>query len=217
LDRSVKIARSLLPSGVANLLAPFGANNTQRQLSRCLCVDTGQTGGVDRSDRSPGDSGGRPPNAPRAGSRQGDARRVALGSARPPKTPSDVAETKEEQQVVDWKSWEEIKVNTRQIKVNRFDRLDDEPQSAVALYIYRVGRSCPIRKYFYEPNLSGLLNLARNQGDSGLTGKGHRSDRCARRVDFGGEVISRSSGLRFGRYYMDFDLLDETYPMVKSK
>jgi hypothetical protein len=30
--------------------------------------------------------------------------------------PSDVAETKEEQQVVDWKSWEEIKVNMRQYK-----------------------------------------------------------------------------------------------------
>jgi hypothetical protein len=28
-----------------------------------------------------------------------NARRVALGSARPPRTPSDVAETKEEQQV----------------------------------------------------------------------------------------------------------------------
>jgi hypothetical protein len=48
---------------------------------------------------------------------------------------------KEEQQVVDWKSWEEVKVNARQIKVNKFDRLDDEPQSVVAFYIYRVGRS----------------------------------------------------------------------------
>jgi hypothetical protein len=26
------------------LLAPFGANSTQRQLSQRLCVDTGQTG-----------------------------------------------------------------------------------------------------------------------------------------------------------------------------
>jgi hypothetical protein len=73
-----------------------------------------QTGEVDRSDRSPGDSDGRPPNVDRAGSRQGYTRRVALGSARPPRTPSDVAETKEEQHVVDWKSWEEVKVNTRQ-------------------------------------------------------------------------------------------------------
>jgi hypothetical protein len=86
----------------------------QRQLSRCLCVDTGQTSGVDRSDRSLGDSGSRPPNVAQAGSRQGDARRVALGSARPLRTPSDVTDTKEEHQVEDWKSWEEIKVNTRQ-------------------------------------------------------------------------------------------------------
>jgi hypothetical protein len=99
---------------ILGVLAPFGANTTQRQLSRRLCVDTGQTGGVDRSGWSPGDSGGRPSNVARAGSRQGDARRVALGSARPHRTPSDVAETKEEQKIVDWKNWEEIKVNTRQ-------------------------------------------------------------------------------------------------------
>jgi hypothetical protein len=79
-----------------------------------LCVDTDQTRGVDRSDRSPGDSGGRPPNVARAGSRRGDAHRVALGSTRPPRTSSDVVETKEEQQVLDWKSWEEVKINTRQ-------------------------------------------------------------------------------------------------------
>jgi hypothetical protein len=85
----------------------------------------------------------------------------------------------------------------RQIKVNRFDRLDDEPQSVVALYIYRVGRSCLVRNSFYKPNLSRLLNLARNRGGTGLTDEGHRSDRCTRRVDFG-EVISPSSGLRFG-------------------
>jgi hypothetical protein len=142
---------------VNSVLTPFGANNTQWQLSRCLCVDTGQTGRRENS-------GGRPPNVAWVESCQGDARRVAPGSARPPRTPSDVAETKEEQQVADWKSWEEVKVNMRQIKVNRFDRLDDEPQSAVALYIYRVGRSCPVSKSFYKPNLSGLLNLARNRG-----------------------------------------------------
>jgi hypothetical protein len=56
------------------------------------------------------------------------------------------------------------------IKGNVFDRLDDEPPSVVALYIYRVGRFCPARKFFYKPNLSGLLNLARNQGGTGLTG-----------------------------------------------
>jgi hypothetical protein len=42
------------------LLASFGANSTQRQLSQRLCVDTGQTGGVDRSNRSTGDYGSRP-------------------------------------------------------------------------------------------------------------------------------------------------------------
>jgi hypothetical protein len=68
----------------------------QRQLPQCLCVNTGQTGGVDLSDRSPGDSSGRPPNVARAGSRQRDTCRVALGLARPPRTPLDVAEMKEE-------------------------------------------------------------------------------------------------------------------------
>jgi hypothetical protein len=69
-----------------------------------------------QSNDRPKNSGGRPLNVTRAGSRQGDARRVALGSPRTPRTPSDVAETKEEQQVVDWKSREEVKVNMRQIK-----------------------------------------------------------------------------------------------------
>jgi hypothetical protein len=114
LNRSVKIARSTLPSGVANVMTPFGTNSTQRQLLRRLCVNTGQTDEVDLSNRSPRDSGGRPPNVARAGSNQGDARRVTLGSERPPITPSDVMETKEEQQVVDWKSWEVVQVNTRQ-------------------------------------------------------------------------------------------------------
>jgi hypothetical protein len=87
--------------------------------------------------------------------------------------------------------------------------LDDEPQSAVAIYIYRVGRSCPIRKYFYKLNLSGLLNLARNQGDTGQTGAP-------------GVYILEKSYLTHPDSdldvpYMDFDLLDETYPMVKSK
>jgi hypothetical protein len=161
------------------LLAPFGANSTQRQLSWRLCVDTGQTGGVTGQTGRRENSGGRPANVAQARSRQGDARRVSLGSARPPRAPSDVAETKGEQQVVDWKNWEEVKVNTRQIKVKRFDRLDDEPQSAVAPYIYKVGRSCPARKFFYKPNLSGVLNLAQNRGGAGLTGEGHRSDRSS--------------------------------------
>jgi hypothetical protein len=52
----------------------------------------------------------------------------------------------------------------------------------MTLYIYRVGRSCPARKSFYK---SGLES-------------GHRSDRCTRYADLA-EVISPSSGLRFGR------------------
>jgi hypothetical protein len=56
--------------------------------------------------------------------------------------------------------------------------LDDDPQSSVAPYIYRVGRSCPVRKSFYMPNLSGLLNLARNRGGTGLTGEGPVHPAC---------------------------------------
>jgi hypothetical protein len=64
-----------------------------------------------RSDRClspvrplPGWTGGRPSNVARAGSRQGGTRRVALGSVRPPRTPSIDVETKKELQVIDWKS-----------------------------------------------------------------------------------------------------------------
>jgi hypothetical protein len=85
--------------------------------------------------------------------------------------PSDIAETKEEQQVVDWKSWEEVKVNTRQIKVNRFDRLDDELKRPWPLKF--IGWGGLTRKSFYKPDLSGLLNLARNQGGTGRTGEAH--------------------------------------------
>jgi hypothetical protein len=46
----------------------------------------------------------RPPNVAWAGSYRGGARRVALGSARLPRTPSIDVEMKEEQQVIDWKS-----------------------------------------------------------------------------------------------------------------
>jgi hypothetical protein len=82
LDRSVKIARSSFPSGVTNYVGTILEPTTRGQLSRRLCVDTGQTGGVDRSNRSPGDFGDRPPNVAQAGSRRGDALRVALGLAR---------------------------------------------------------------------------------------------------------------------------------------
>jgi hypothetical protein len=58
--------------------------------------------------------------------------------------------------------------------------------------------------------------MARNQGGTGLTGEEHRSDRCVRRVDLG-DVISPSFDSDLDVPHMDFDLLDETYPMVKSK
>jgi hypothetical protein len=35
------------------------------------------------------------------------------------------------------------------------------PQTVVALYIYRVGRSCPARNPFTTQNLQGLLNSTR--------------------------------------------------------
>jgi hypothetical protein len=86
----------------------------------------------------------------------------------------------------------------------------------VALYIYRVGRSCPARKSFYKPNLSGLLNLARNRGapfrpvlGTGQTGAP------------GVQILQKSylphpdSDLDVP--HMNFDLLDETYSMVKFK
>jgi hypothetical protein len=72
------------------LLAPFGANSTQRQLSRRLCIDTGKTG---RREISVVDLERRLGRNPVGAS----AHKVALGSARPPRTPSDATETKEEQ------------------------------------------------------------------------------------------------------------------------
>jgi hypothetical protein len=38
------------------------------------------------------------------------------------------------------------------------------PQMVVALYIYRVGRSCPTRNPFTTRNSQGLLNSTRTQG-----------------------------------------------------
>jgi hypothetical protein len=82
----------------------------------------------------------------------------------------------------------------------------------VPLYIYGVGRSCPARKSF----TSLIYQDSPIWPESGalVRPSWHRSDRCTRSADLG-EVISPSSGLRFGLPCMD--LLDETYPMVKSK
>jgi hypothetical protein len=38
------------------------------------------------------------------------------------------------------------------------------PQTLVALYIYRVGRSCPTRNPFTTRNLQGFLNSTRTRG-----------------------------------------------------
>jgi hypothetical protein len=69
------------------------------------------------------------------------------------------------------------------------------PQSVVALYIYRVGRSCPARKSFYQSNLPGLLNLARNQGAPvrSVMGTGRPVHPACRSV----EIVPPSSGLWF--------------------
>jgi hypothetical protein len=40
------------------------------------------------------------------------------------------------------------------------------PQTVVALYIYRVGRSCPARNPFTTRNSQGLLNSTQTQGPS---------------------------------------------------
>jgi hypothetical protein len=73
-------------------------------------------------------------------------------------------ETKEEQQMRFEELGSEDKSKYETIKGKLFDRLDGELQSAVALYIYTVGRSCRARKSFYKPNLSGLLDWSLNRG-----------------------------------------------------
>jgi hypothetical protein len=89
------------------------------------------------------------------------------------------------------------------------------PQTAVALYIYRVGRSCPARNPFTARNSQGLLNWTRIRGPpvrpTGQTGvavaraairrpigqtvEGHRSDRWRQpdrpRANFGCEQLDR--------------------------
>jgi hypothetical protein len=85
----------------------------------------------------------------------------------------------------------------------------------VALYIYRVGRSCPIRKSFYKPKsirtpFFGIRTpfLVRT-GGTGQTGA----------LDV--QILYKSyfphpdSDLDVS--HMNLDLLDDTYPMVKSK
>jgi hypothetical protein len=49
------------------------------------------------------------------------------------------------------------------VNVIKIDSIVIYPSIGRGPYIYRVGRSRPARKSFYKPNLSGLLNLARNR------------------------------------------------------
>jgi hypothetical protein len=86
----------------------------------------------------------------------------------------------------------------------------------VALYIYRVRRSCLARKSFYKTNLSGLLNLARNRGapvrlvmGTGQTG--------APGVQILQKAYLPHPDSDLDVPHMNLDLLDETYLMVKSK
>jgi hypothetical protein len=131
---------------------------------------------------------------------------------RPARTSPNIAEMKEEQhdRVGKVKEKRNEKVNT--IKIDSI--VIYIPQSVVALYIYRVGRSCPARKSFYKANLSGLLRLG--IGGTGQTGNEHRSDRCTRCADLA-EGVSPHPDSDLDVPHMNLDLLDETYSMVKSK
>jgi hypothetical protein len=91
--------------------------------------------------------------------------------------------------------------------------IDWIPQSAVAHYIYRVGRSCPARKSFYKPK------SIRTPSD---TGAPVRPLRCTGQAGvLGVEILYKSylphSDSDLDVPHMNLDLLDETYPMVKSK
>jgi hypothetical protein len=94
--------------------------------------------------------------------------------------------------------------------------IDWIPQSAVALYIYRVGRSCPARKSFYKPksirtpcfgsNTGAPVKPARCTGQTGVLGV---------QILYKPYLPHPDSDLNVP--HMNLDLLDETYPMVKSK
>jgi hypothetical protein len=60
-------------------------------------------------------------------------------------------------------------------------RLGPPLNRPLALYIYGVGRSCPVRKSFTTRILLGFFNLVRTHGGCGLTGPGWRLDRLAYR------------------------------------
>jgi hypothetical protein len=86
----------------------------------------------------------------------------------------------------------------------------------VALYIYRVGRSCPARKYFDKPK---SIRTPRFGSD---TGAPVRPVRHTGQTDVLDVLILYKPHLSHPDSdldvpHMNLDLLDETYPMVKSK
>jgi hypothetical protein len=89
------------------------------------------------------------------------------------------------------------------------------PQSAEALYIYRVGRYCPASKSFYKPNLSGLLNLARNWEAPVRPVTGTSQTDAPDVLVFQNSYLPRPDSY-FNVPHINLDLLDETY-LVKSR
>jgi hypothetical protein len=86
----------------------------------------------------------------------------------------------------------------------------------VALYIYRVGRSCPTRKSVYKPK---SIRTPFFSSDRGAPVRLVRSTGQTGALDV--QILYKSypphpdSDLDVP--HMNLDLLDETYPMVKSK
>jgi hypothetical protein len=94
--------------------------------------------------------------------------------------------------------------------------IDWLPQSAVALYIYRVGRSCPARKSFYK---SQSIRTSLFGSDTGAPVRPVRSTchTCALDVQILYKSYLPHPDSNLDVPHMNLDLLDETYPMVKSK
>jgi hypothetical protein len=91
--------------------------------------------------------------------------------------------------------------------------IDWIPQSAVALYIYRMGRSCPARKSFYKPKSIRTPRFGLDTGapvrHTGQTGV------LDMQILYKPYLPHPDSDLDIP--HMNLDLLDETYLMVKSK
>jgi hypothetical protein len=94
--------------------------------------------------------------------------------------------------------------------------IDWIPQSAVALYIYRAGRSCPTRKSFYK---SKSIRTPLFGSDTGAPVRPVRSTGQTGALDV--QILYMSylphPDSNLDVPHMNLDLLDETYPMVKPK